>query len=197
MKIYLNINGVLRNFIQKFEYFYNKEYIDKDPEDEENDTFEYGIDYPIDNDNIIKSFKFNSKEEFELFTFIEYPLELFGHCGLSYSTAISDLNNFIFDHSDHEITLIGVDELGKSIPATLFFLSKSGSLIKNIKFINSKDIVEEWSNCDIWVTDSEYIINTCPEDKKVVIFETQYNKEKYETKHNKINNIKELYEYIK
>lgn len=198
MEIYLNINGVVRNLIQKFEYFYTREYIEKDEEDTEEVSFEYGINYPIDNDNIIGSFKFNSKDEFELFTFVEYPLEIFGHAGLSYSTTITDLNKLIYDHPDHNFTLVGVDELGKAIPATLFFLSKSGALMRNIKFIRSSEIDEEWKNCDLWVTDSELIVNSCPDDKKSVVFQTLYNEVKYENKNsNKIKDLKELYEYIK
>ena len=61
----------------------------------EDNTFEYGIIEPITNNNLRDCYKFQSKEEFEYFFYLEYPLEIFGHGGLSYSTAISDLNNII------------------------------------------------------------------------------------------------------
>jgi hypothetical protein len=114
-------------------------------------------------------------EEFEFFTYIEYPIEIFGHAGLSYSTSISDLNKLIFDNPDHNITVIGVDEVGKSKPATLFFLSKNGFLGNNIRFIKSNDIEKEWEKCDLWVTDNKKIIDLKPEEKISIKFKTQYN----------------------
>jgi len=90
MEIFISIDGVLRNTIQKFDYHYNDSYLSGElPED---NTFEYGITEPIQNDNLLNSYKFQSKEEFEFFLFIEYPIEIFGHAGLSYSTTFTDLH---------------------------------------------------------------------------------------------------------
>jgi hypothetical protein len=114
-------------------------------------------------------------EEFEFFTYIEYPIEIFGHAGVSYSTSISDLNKIIFDNPQHNITVVGVDEVGKAKPATLFFLSKNGFLGNNIKFIKSVDIEKEWEKCDMWVTDSKKIIDLKPEGKSAIKFQTTYN----------------------
>jgi hypothetical protein len=114
-------------------------------------------------------------DEFEFFTYIEYPIEIFGHAGVSYPTSISDLNKIIFDNPQHNITVIGIDEVGKSKPATLFFLSKNGFLGSNIKFIKSVDIEKEWSKCDMWVTDNKKIIDLKPEEKIAIKFQTPYN----------------------
>ena len=45
MEIYININGVLRNIISKFDYHYKDYYLDTDPEDktDEENNFEYGV----------------------------------------------------------------------------------------------------------------------------------------------------------
>jgi hypothetical protein len=173
MEIYISIDGVLRNLIQKFNYHYNDAYLQSEYENESN--FEYNIVYPIQNDNLLNSYRFQSIDEFEFFTYVEYPIEIFGHAGVSYPTSISDLNKIIFDNPNHNITVVGVDEVGKSKPATLFFLSKNGFLGNNIKFIKSIDIEKEWKKCDMWVTDSKKIIDLKPEEKMAIKFQTVYN----------------------
>ena len=192
MEIYISIDGVIRNTIQKFDYHYNDAFLADDIQFEEGNSFEYGITEPIQNNNLLDSYNFQSKEEFENFLFIEYPIEIFGHAGLSYSTTFTDLHKIIFDNSDHNFTLIGLDELGKSRPATLFFLSKNGFLGNNIKFIKSDDINEMWSKCDIWITDNKNIIDSCPENKIVYKFNTTYNQ--YFTNKKEISKLTEIQE---
>lgn len=192
MEIYISIDGVLRNLIQKFNYHYTDAFLQSEFENE--NDFEYNIVYPIQNDNLLNSYKFQSLEEFEFFTYIEYPIEIFGHAGVSYPTSISDLNKIIFDNPQHNITVVGVDEVGKSKPATLFFLSKNGFLGNNIKFIKSNDIEKEWEKCDMWVSDNKKIIDFKPEGKGAIKFQTTYNEfftnEKEITK---LTEIKELW----
>ena len=173
MEIYISIDGVLRNLIQKFNYHYTDAFLQSEFENETD--FEYNIVYPIQNDNLLNSYKFQSMEEFEFFTYIEYPIEIFGHAGVSYPTSISDLNKIIFDNPQHNITVVGVDEVGKSKPATLFFLSKNGFLGNNIKFIKSVDIEKEWEKCDMWISDNKKIIDLKPEGKGAIKFQTTYN----------------------
>jgi hypothetical protein len=188
MEIYVSIDGVIRNTIQKFDYHYRDAYLDSETED----TFEYGITEPIQNNNILNSYKFQSQEEYEYFTFIEYPIEIFGHAGLSYSTTFTDLNRLIHENPEHTFTLIGVDELGKSKPATLFFLSKNGFLGNDIKFIKSQDVENLWSKCDVWITDSESILQKCPDDKIGIKFNTTYNQ--YFTYKKEITKLTEIQE---
>jgi hypothetical protein len=173
MEIFISIDGVLRNTIQKFDYHYNEAYLAEDVKLES--KFEYGVIKPIQNDNLLNSYKFESKEESDYFLFIEYPIEIFGHAGLSYSTTFSDLHKIIYDNPLQNFTLVGLDELGKARPATLFFLSKNGFLGNNIKFIKSDEIVNNWNICDVWITDNKNIIDLCPETKDVIKFNTTYN----------------------
>ena len=174
MEIFISIDGVLRNTIQKFDYHYNDAYLTS--EFENKDNFEYGVVEPIQNDNILNSYKFQSVEEFEYFLYIEYPIEIFGHAGLSYSTTFTDLHKMIYENKEHNFTLIGLNELGKSKPATLFFLSKNGFLGDTIKFIKTENINEMWNQCDCWITDNKTIIDNCPDDKTAIKFNTLYNK---------------------
>jgi hypothetical protein len=194
MEIYISIDGVLRNTIQKFDYHYNESYFNSDIiiEGEEKNDFEYGVTEPIQNDNLLNSYKFQSKEEFENFIFIEYPIEIFGHAGLSYSTTFTDLHKILFDNPNHNFTLVGLDELGKAKPASLFFLSKNGFLGNNIKFIKSVDIKDHWNNCDMWITDSKNILDMCPENKIAIKFNTTYNQ--YFTYNKEITKLIEIQE---
>ena len=191
MEIYISIDGVLRNTIQKFEYLYNKEFIDSEPEDKQ-DNFEYRIKYPICNEKLMESFEFHDETEFNNFMYLDYALELFGHSGISNMSVVNELNSLIYNYPNHKFTLIGVDEFGRSRPATLFFLSKYGFLVNNIKFILSKDIDNEWKKCDVWVTDSKKIINKCPTSKMAIKFNTDYNS--YFLHSHEINNISKIEE---
>lgn len=189
MEVYISINGVLRNFIQKFDYHYNYHFLESDVVEESSDDpiFDYRIIFPIQNDNLLNHFIFQSKEEYENFSFIEFPLEIFGYSGVSYPTAMSDLNKLIYTNSGVTFTIIGIDELGKAKPSTLFFLSKNTFLGNNIKFISSNDIDKEWEKCDLWVTDNKEIIDKCPPNKKAVKFVTDYNQ--HFTSEIEINNL--------
>lgn len=174
MEIFISIDGVLRNTIQKFDYHYFDYFLNSELE-EGQETFEYGKDGAVQNDNLLKYYKFQSKEEFENFLFIDYPIEIFGHAVQSYQGVINDLNTLIYENKEHNFTLVGMDELGKSKPATLFFLSRHGCLTNSVKFISSSDLKKHWKKCDIWITDDKRIVDSCPSGKKVVKFKTQYN----------------------
>jgi hypothetical protein len=192
MEIYLSIDGVLRNTIQKFDYHYRDAYLDSEFESENN--FEYKIIEPIHNDNLLSSYQFQSSEELEYFLYVEYPIEIFGHAGISYQTTFTDLNKIIYENPEHNFTVVGLNELGKSKPATLFFLSKNGFLGNNIKFIKSKDISEEWNACDVWITDSKEIIDLCPDGKETIKFNTTYNQHFTHKKEiSKLTEIKETW----
>lgn len=176
MEVYISINGVLRNFLQKFEYHYNHYFINVDVEETEKVIFDYKITYPIQNDNLLKYFAFQSKDEYENFSFIEFPLELFGHASPSYQNVILDLNRLVYNYSGITFTVVGLNELGKAKSSSLFFLAKNRFLGNNIKFIKSENIIDEWKKCDIWITDDEEIINKTPKNKISIKFNTEYNK---------------------
>lgn len=194
MEIFISIDGVLRNTIQKFDYHYNDAYLSDDVILDEDNTFEYGVIEPIQNDNLMNYYKFQSQDEFDFFFYMEYPIEIFGHAGLSYSTTFTDLHKLLFENKEHNFTLVGLDELGKAKPATLFFLSKNGFLGNNIKFIKSEDIEKSWTQCDAWVTDNKKIIDLCPTDKNVIKFNTPYNQNFTNNKEiTKLNELTEIW----
>lgn len=174
MNIYISIDGVLRNFINRFHYHYENAYIDVDIDASE-DKFDYKVVEPITNLDLSDHFIFQSKEHKEFFQYIEYPMELYGHSPVSYPNVYNELNKLVYDYKDHTITIVGMDELGKSRPATLFFLSRSGFMVNNIKFILSKNLEKEWEHVDVWISDSKQILDSKPEGKEFIQFKTTYN----------------------
>jgi hypothetical protein len=189
MNIYISIDGVLRNIINRFHYHYENAFIDVD-ETEEGDSFEYKVIEPITNNNLSDHFIFQSKEQQDHFQYIEYPMELYGHSPVSYSNVNNDINKIVYHHKDHKIFLVGLDELGKSRPATLFFLSRNGIMVDNIKFIKSEDIAKEWETVDLWISDSEKVLQLKPENKEFILFSTKYNEHfTYEKIINKLSDI--------
>lgn len=188
MNIYISIDGVLRNFINRFHYHYENAYIDVDVESSE-DKFEYKVIEPITNLDLSQHFIFQSKEQREFFQYIEYPMELYGHSPVSYINVYNEFNKFVYDYKDHNITIIGLDEFAKARPATLFFLSRSGFMPNNIKFITSENITKEWENTDVWISDSSHILELKPEGKEFIQFRTPYQNFTYEKIINKLSDI--------
>lgn len=170
MNININIDGVLRNTIERIVFYYEMELLP-------DSVFEYGINHDNKCYNvgeIENLLKFQSTDEKENFIYLDYSLEIFGHSNVSYKHVFMDLNNFIHKNKKHNITLIGMDEMGKSKPSTLFFLSKNGCLTNSIKFIKSNDIEKEWKKCHLWITGDKKILDTKPNKKNIILFETKY-----------------------
>lgn len=189
MEVYVSIDGVLRNMLQKFDYHYKDYFIDTESETEE--TFEYSVSEPVLNDDVLNSYKFQSNEEFLKFLYLDFPIEIFGHAGLSYNQAVTELNTLIFENPDVKFTLIGLSEKAKAKPSTLFFLSRNGVICDNISFSKIENVNELWRKCDLWITDDRRIIESCPPKKKVVKFNTAFNNHFTNTlKINKLSEIK-------
>jgi len=196
MDVYISINGPLRNLIQKFDYHYKDEFIDSDilvEEVTEEDPFEYKVTENVQNDNLLGYYTFQSIDEYNNFLFVDFPLEIFGHAGITYMGAMSDLNKLIHDYPDVNFTVVGLDELGKAKSSTLFFLSKHSYLGNNVRFIRSAGIKKEWKKCDVWITDNKDIIDMCPKKKTAVKYLTDYNE--YFTHNNEVKKLTECSKY--
>ena len=195
MKIGIEINGVLRDTLTKLEQVYKKYLLDKLDGLESEETFEYSMNLPVTSLDLRNHFKFKDDNEFYSFLFEEFPMEIFGHAGSTETMTFNDLNNFYFDfRTEHEIVIVS-DEMGKSKPASLFFLSKFGCLLEKVKFYSHTTINSMWEEIDILVTANPDLIQNHPPDKKIIKFNTEYNKSiisEYE-----IYSIKELTEKIK
>lgn len=174
MEIFVSIDGVLRNTIQKFDYHYKDYFLNT--ESTENETFEYKVKTkPLSFQKIIDSYSFQSVDEFNKFLYFDFPIEIFGHAGLSYNQAATDLNKLIVEHPNSRFTLVGLNEKGKAKSASLFFISKNGIMMDQVIFSNDLEIENLWKKCDVWITENFEIIDKCPTNKKVIKFNTYYN----------------------
>jgi hypothetical protein len=162
------------------------------------DDFTYEIIEPIDTFELKNHFKFKSDEELYDFMFNDFPMQLFGHAGSTETFTFNDLNNFYTKNRDEYEIFIVSDEIGKSKPSTLFFLSKFGCLIENIKFYSNSTLDSMWDTIDILLTSNPNLITTHPNNKVLVQYVTEYNKNidnKY--KIDKLEDFDELIKQIK
>lgn len=189
MKIAIDINGVIRDVFTKAAYLYEKFYIDESEEvknseyDEDSGEwkevdnskeFEYGVDLPVKSLNLIEHFKFPNEQDLYDFFYVDFPMQIFGHSSSSENTTFNDLNDLYIDFRDKcEITLIS-DEMGKSKPATLFFLSKYGCLIENITFYSNYTIDDVIDRFDVILTSNPNIIEKYT-SKNIIKYNTTYN----------------------
>ena len=177
MKIGIEINGVLRDTIGKFKMCYEKFLMPNEYNLEEVQDFEYKISEPIDSLDLKKHFLFKDDEELIEFMYEDCPMEIFGHAMSSEMMTFNHLNDFYNEHKyENEIYVIS-DEVGKSKPATLFFLSKFSCLIEGYIFYNEKNKNQILSNFDLVVTSNPNIIIDKRNELNIIKFNTEYNKE--------------------
>jgi hypothetical protein len=145
--------------------------------------------------DISKHLKFKDEDELYSFLYKEHTMEIFGHSGSVESSSMMDLNEFYLDMRDNHDILIVSDEIGKSKPASLFFISKFGCLIETVKFYSEPTINSMWDSIDILLTANPNLLLNHPEGKIVIKYETSYNKN-IKTEHS-ITKLKELKTKIK
>jgi len=194
MRIAIEINGVLRNTIGKIEQTYQKYYIDK-TDGIEDEIFSYGMSLPVTSLTLQDHFKFQDDDELFSFLYEEFPMEIFGHSQSSEYSTFTDLNELYVNLRDNHELLIVSDEIGRSKPASLFFLSKFGCLLEKVKFYSNSTINSMWNEIDVLLTSNPTLLLEHPSDKILIKFETKYNKE-INTIHS-ITSIKELEDKLK
>jgi hypothetical protein len=194
MRIGIDVNGVLRDTIEKFKQVYEKQLIDNNNEFQlqtyeldmsgnteeliSSEPFEYGlINDEVNSLDLLKHFKFQNKEELYSFIYEEYTMELFGHAPSTEMTTFNMLNDLYYELRDEYDLSIVSDEIGRSKPATLFFLSKFGCLLEKVFFYSETTKNDMWNSVDILLTSNPTLLLEKPEDKIVVKFNTTYNKQ--------------------
>jgi len=218
MRIGIEISGVLRDTIGKFKQLYEhhmigkmefdsvdktyeltfsgdtEEFVERD-ENIDTNLFEYKILSDVNSLELDKHFAFPSKDELYSFMYEDYTMELFGHAGSTETFTFNVLNELYYNYRDKCDLLIVSDEIGKSKPASLFFLSKFGCLIETVKFYSEPTIESMWENVDVLLTSNPSLLTDYPNNKIVVKFKTDYNKQinaKYE-----IDNLSDFDEVLK
>jgi len=195
MKIGFELNGVLRDTIEKFRQTYERYLIDEEY-DEKLKTYE-----AIDNNedykeilnqvetpfkyevlsepnslDLVKHFAFPNNDELYNFMYQEFPMQIFGHAPSAEMTSFNDLNDLYVKLRDEHDLLIVSDEIGKSKPASLFFISKFGCLLEKVKFYSNQTIKSMWDEVDVLLTANPDLLLNYPQNKIVVKYETKYNK---------------------
>lgn len=215
MRMAFDVNGVLRDTFLKSEQIYQKFYIDEFDrektssfneeteefeEDKINDEdFEYSLNLPVTSlDNLEEHFKFPNKDDLFNFFYIDFPMQIFGHAPSVSSNTFNILNEIYEELRDNHEVLVVSDEIQKSKPATLFFLSKYGCLVEKIKFYSNITINDMWNEVDILITANPNLIKNPLSGKTIVKYETSYNKDvKSDYTIKDLKEIKELYEKLK
>jgi len=174
----IEVNGILRDFIKKFEQYYQIEFANRT------------INYPIDPFNPLLSFHF---EENELEEFIfQYSYELFAKSTLPSKEIIAQVNQIYPELSENGYKIIIISREGvKMRSLTAFYISNFSAsfYFDEIRFYNK--FVE-------YVDDKfDYILTANPKlselpfnNTKVILFDPE---KKYENHNNKVNNMIEIF----
>ena len=195
MRIGIELNGVLRDTISKMTQVYEKHMIEEmadeivktyettvDSEDYIEMSFNevdfvYEIKSPVTSLNLMDHFSFKDKDELYNFLYEEFPMQIFGHAPSTELTSFNDLNDVYYKlRDDHDLIIVS-DEIGRSKPASLFFLSKFGCLIEKVKFYSNTTINSMWNEVDILLTSNPDLLLNNPDNKIIIKYETEYNKQ--------------------
>jgi len=195
MRIGIEVNGVLRNTIDKITQTYQKFLIDKTDGIDDTGEFAYEMNLPVESLNLSDHLKFQNEEELYSFLYEEFPMEIFGHAQSAEYNTFNDLNELYLKLRDEHDLVIVSDEIGKSKPATLFFLSKFGCQFEKVKFYSNYTINSMWDEIDVLLTSNPSLLLDYPSDKIVIKYNTDYNK--HSESSISINSIKELDKKLK
>lgn len=209
MKIAFDTNSVLRDVFLKAEQIYTKNFMENEINEEiiseydeesdewlktKSDKFKYELNLPVTSLELINHFKFKDKDELFNFFYVDFPMEIFGHSpSMSHNTfnVLNDLYEKLRDEND---VLIISDEIHKSKPATLFFLSKYGCLIEKIIFYSNITMDSLWNEFDVLVTANPTLLDNT-KNKTIIKLNTTYNEDSiYDYA---IDSIEELYDVFK
>jgi len=202
MKIGVSVNGVLRDFFGRIEDIHTKYFNPEDGQEVQVKSYDLEKWLWFPKEEIVrKEMEFNpnfNMEDFladensdnqlvevtddeitvEDFVYDKCCLEIFGYANEIIDGAVQSINDLGLHlkmiGKEHEI-IITSREAGRSVPATLFFLSKTGSMIQDVKF--TMGTTDCWQFVDIMVTDHPDIINSKPKGKKVIKVEKPFNQE--------------------
>jgi hypothetical protein len=176
MRIGIELNGVLRDTLKKIQQEYEKWYLEN-PFKEDEEKLEYEVISDLTSLDIRSHLKFKDDDELYDFLYKEHTMEIFGHAGSVETSSMMDLNNFYLDMRDNHDILIVSDEMGKSKPASLFFISKFGCLVETVKFYSESTINSLWDSVDVLLTANPKLLLDYPKDKTIIKYETTYNKD--------------------
>jgi|TARA_Y100000385_G_scaffold80315_1_gene81904 hypothetical protein len=175
MRVGITIDGVIRDFITKFESVYDK-YNPLPLEEGEEESVETP-ERNIKSLDLLEYFDFSGgTKQLNEFMYVESSLEIFGHAGETKLNSVEHLNQLhnLIEDMGHTPIVIS-KELNNSKPATLFFLSKLSSKVNNIIFV--RDFDKKWEHVDILITANPTTLDTKPRSKVSIKVINHYNKD--------------------
>jgi hypothetical protein len=191
MRIGIELNGVLRDTLKKIQQEYEKWYLNNPfKEENEEEEFKHEVMSDLTSLDIMNHLKFKNEDELYDFLYKEHTMEIFGHAGSVEPSGLLELNEFYLDMRESHDIIVVSDEIGKSKPASLFFISKFGCLVESVKFYSESTINSLWDSVDILLTANPKLLLNHPKNKIVIKFNTLYN-EGIESDFN-ISSLKEL-----
>lgn len=172
IRLAIEVDGVLRDTFAKIESIYQKFFIDElELVDED---FQYKITEPFDTNDYRNHFAFKTEEEYLSFLYEEFAMQIFGHAPSTSMSTFQDLKEITYNLRDeYEIILIS-EQVGKTKPATLFFISKFGCETDKVVFFNKKNLNKIWDEFDIILASSPTLL-TNNSNKTTIKFEKSYN----------------------
>lgn len=171
-RIAIDINDTLRDNLLQFKNCYKK-WVDN----------EFDIDIKnIKDFDLMKSFPFESKNDFNDFKYNSYAYELFARAEVTDKMLPYRLNDWLqndmrnFDEGKNpEILFFSPFELGLTIQATYSFLSKIGCRCREMVFpIDSNKM---WDRCNIMITANPNLLKNVPEGKVAIKIKAPYNED--------------------
>ena len=186
MKIGIEINGVLRDTLKKIQQEYEKWYLNENWKEmkfvEDEKDIERKVISEVTSLNLNNHLVFKNEDEVYDFLYKEHTMEIFGHASSVEYSGMNDLNDFYTEMRENHDIIIVSDEIGKSKPATLFFLAKFGCLVEQVRFYSESTINSLWDSVDILLTANPKLLLNYPKDKIIIKYETSYNQD-IEVKH--------------
>lgn len=171
-RVAIEINGVLRDTYEKIEQLYQKFFIDElELVDED---FQFNITKPFDTEKVQNHFAFKTDEEYYSFMYEEFVMQIFGHAPSTELSTFTEFNSIVKNLKEEFEFVLVSEQIAKTRPATLFFISKFGCEIDKIIFYNKNNIQKITNEFDILVAASPSLIEFY-KDKTTIKYETSYN----------------------
>lgn len=163
MKIGIELNNIVRDINSQIIKYYKKD-VDKNFDDSK---------INLKCNNLIAQLPFKSNKDRNTFMYVDYPYEIFGCAKTMERNLINSITNFeiklnnMDDGNAYSIVHFSLLEAALTIQSSFYFLSKSGSRVREVLF--PKHGVDIWNECDVVITTNKRIVKSKPNKNKVVV----------------------------
>lgn len=183
IRIGIELNHVMRNINKQIAKFYQKDF------DETIDLDE--LDYK--DDILHKVCDFNSDEEIIDFLYSEYPYEIFAEAPECSRMLSRDVNFWVRDllnqkEYDIDVFYYSMKEFDLTIQSSLFFLSRIGARVREVRMPRNYDELHELG--DIFITADPKVASF--KDKGKIVIKNNFNQEAVENADLVYDNMREF-----